>query len=241
MKHDPTEAKAFGQVLTRLRSAAGNPSYSSIERQMIGRIGEFRPSTPSSTPARRHQRSPVCRCCRPDVVRAATLLTEHREGEMRVMVVAVAALVLVGCGGESATTTTTELRPEDCGAGLIPRDGECVPLSTTTSVVTRAAIGEAITDAMDPKGILGYLHVQPERYAEMAAAYCSDLERTDRATAEENLTDSLAGFIRAVGGPGNADPRGAAISADLTVGQFAKHAEAQLCPDAGAGGYLPPS
>ena len=47
MKHDPTEAKAFGQVLTRLRSAAGNPSYSSIERQMIGRIGELTPTDQS--------------------------------------------------------------------------------------------------------------------------------------------------------------------------------------------------
>lgn len=59
MKHDPTEAKAFGQVLTRLRSAAGNPSYSSIERQMIGRIGEL---TPSCAPTL----APVGTCRRPD-------------------------------------------------------------------------------------------------------------------------------------------------------------------------------
>lgn len=88
---------------------------------------------------------------------------------MRILIAALAAAVLMGsCGGdtdsaeqtaatESTTTdapTTSELREQDCGAGLVLEAGECVPLPTSTSTSTTTTLPRTTTTVLLPGSYL---------------------------------------------------------------------------------------
>jgi hypothetical protein len=171
-----------------------------------------------------------------------------RRSNARLLVSVLLALVCaagVACGGSEGSaesTTSAPLTEADCGPGLVLRDGRCEPLTTSSSTTpSRAQIGEQIATAVDPQRKLDVLHSDYERIAEIASAFCSDLEAGSRPVAEAELERAMFGLVFLRQNSIDDDPTPARLSGELLAGMIDDVAVERLCPDFAEDRFLPPS
>lgn len=141
-----------------------------------------------------------------------------------------AAVALGGCGG-------------GVDAGMEGPSAD-VSSSTTAAPRTRADIGTAIaSEFVQAEPGMAFIGKDPAGLAEVAAAYCAELESSGSAAAKRVLEEQLTAYLMRVlpsvpEGAGGRMGRATTI-ASMLGWQFEKGALREVCPELSADKYLP--
>ena len=141
-----------------------------------------------------------------------------------------ASAALGGCGGNADPGTESP-------------DAD-VPSSTTTAPRTRADIGTAIaSEFVQAEPGMAFIAKDPAGLAEVAAAYCAELETSGSAAAKRILEQRLTAYLMSVL-PSRPEETGGRLGRATTIAsllgwQFEKGALREVCPELSADKYLP--